>query len=61
MYENDTDLTLTLIALPKHEQHENQPKRFFVIPIISQLQNLPYLKVKKIDFQSWPYMQGHML
>ena len=28
MYENDTRLTLTLIALPKHEQSENQPKKY---------------------------------
>ena len=43
MYENDTRLsTLTLIALPKHEQRENQPKIIFVIPITSHLQNLTY-------------------
>ena len=57
MYENNTSTKMTLIVLPKHEQRENQPKRIFVIPIISHLQNLPYPKVKKIDCQRRPYMQ----
>ena len=31
MYENNTRLTLTLIALPKLEHCENQPKIIFVL------------------------------
>ena len=42
MYENNTRLTLTLIALPKHEQHENQPN----IPITSHTQKSRKLTAK---------------
>ena len=38
MYENNTRLTLTLIAMPKHEQRENKPKRVFVTPITSHIE-----------------------